>query len=200
MKIIASFALTLLLSDISYAADLPLDIKESFLKFTGHAFMHDFNGEAKEFSGFAQTDAQQPEMVVSAKIAIQAAKMTTLESARDENMFAWLHVDVNPAINFDLKSVKLVKGDAATATKDHPAQFTVDGDFTLNKVTKPLETNALGWREGKWLVVTGTAKINTADHGLPIIKQFFMTVDKEVDVAFHLVFDLPADLQLPAPH
>jgi len=200
MKIIASFVLTLLLSGILHAADVPLDVKESFLKFTGHAFMHDFDGEAKEFSGNAQIDSQKPEIVLGARIDIQAAKMTTFESARDSNMFTWLHVDVNPGINFQLNKVKLVQGDPARATKDHPAQFTVDGDFTLNKTTKPMETHALGWREDKWLVVTGTTQIDTTDYGLPIIKQFFMSVDKQVDVAFRLVFDLPPELQIPVTH
>jgi polyisoprenoid-binding protein YceI len=200
MKSILPLALTLLLCGFLRAAEVPLDAKQSFLKFTGHAFMHDFNGEAKEFSGSAQTDAQKPEIVLSARIDIQAAKMTTFESARDRNMLDWLHVDVNPGISFQLRKVKLVAGNPASATKDHPSQYVVGGDFTLNKITKALETQAVGWREGKWLVVTGTTKINTADHGLPEIRQFFMTVDKQVDVVFRLVFDLPPELQIPSRH
>ncbi len=47
------------------------------------------------------------------------------------------------------------------------------------------------WREGKRLTVEGIATIDTVDHGLPIVKQLFMTVDKNVDVAFHLVFNVP---------
>jgi polyisoprenoid-binding protein YceI len=200
MKKILSLALVLLFAGFAHAIDVPLDVKQSSLKFTGHAFMHDFDGEAKEFSGIAQMDPKRPEIVLSAKLEIQAARMTTFESARDRNMFDWLHVDVNPAIDFQLKSVKLLKGDLASATKEHPAQFAVGGDFTLNKITKPLEAQALAWREGKCLVVTGATKINTVDHGLPIVRQPFMTVDKEVDVAFHLVFDLPPALEAPALH
>jgi polyisoprenoid-binding protein YceI len=200
MKSILSLVLTLLLSGFLSAAEVPLDVKQSFLKFTGHAFMHDFNGEAKEFSGSAQIDSQKPESVLSARIDIQAAKMTTFESTRDRNMLDWLHVDVNPGISFHLTKVKLVAGNPTRATKDHPSQFVVGGGFTLNKTTRTLETQALGWREGKWLVVTGTTKINTADHGLPEIRQFFMTVDKQVDIAFRLVFDLPPELQIPARH
>jgi hypothetical protein len=93
-------------------------------------------------------------------------------------------------------TVKLIKGDSSTAVKDHPAQFGVSGIFTLNKTPKPLEAQAIGWREGKFLVVTGTTKINTADHGLPEVRQLFLTVDKVVDVSFHLVFDLPPELQV----
>jgi polyisoprenoid-binding protein YceI len=200
MKLIASLVVSLLLSSFSHATEVPLDVKQSFLKFTGHAFMHNFNGEAKEFSGNAQVDSLKPQIVLSAKIDVQAAKMTTFESARDRNMFAWLHVDATPDISFHLTKITPMNGEPAGATKDHPTQFTVGGDFTLNKTAKPLETQATGWREGKWLVVTGTTKINTADYGLPEIRQFFMTVDKQVDVAFRLVFDLPPELQIPAQH
>jgi len=200
MKILASLALILLFSGFVRAVEVPLDVKQSVLKFTGHAFLHDFSGEAKEFSGSAQIDPQKPEIVTSAKIDIQAAKMTTFESARDHNMYDWLHVDANPGISFQLTRLISMKGNPADATKDRPSQFVVAGNFTLNKTTKPLQTQAVGWREGKWLLVTGSAQIDTADHGLPIIKQFFMTVDKDVDIAFHLVFELPPELQVPAPH
>lgn len=196
MKIILCLVLAILLPGFARAVEIPLDLKQSSLKFTGHAFLHDFDGQAKEFAGSAQVDARKPELVVSAKIEITAAKMTTFESGRDQNMLQWLHADAIPEISFELTHVISMDGNAATATKDHPAKFLVSGNFTLNKVAKPLQTVAMGWREGKWLVVTGTTSVNTADHGLPIIEQFFMTVDKDVDVRFHLVFDLPSNLQM----
>jgi polyisoprenoid-binding protein YceI len=106
-------------------------------------------------------------------------------------MRTWLKVDAEPAIQFELTCVKLLQGDAARASRDHPATFSVAGTFTLNKNTKPLETTATGWREGRRLIVTGTTTIDTTAYGLPIVKQFFLTVDKNVDVAFHLEFVLP---------
>jgi len=126
--------------------------------------------------------------------------MTTFESARDRNMFDWLHVDANPGISFQVTRVIPMKGNPAGATKDHPSPFLVTGNFTLNKVTKPLQTQVSGWREGKWLVVTGTTQIDTVAHGLPIVQQFFMTVGKEVDITFNLVFDLPPELQIASQH
>jgi polyisoprenoid-binding protein YceI len=198
MKIFHCLALATLLPNFTCGQDVPLDVKQSSLKFTGHAFLHDFNGEAKEFTGSAKIDAQKPELVTSAKIDIAAAKMTTFESGRDTNMYAWLHVDTIPGISFELTHVLSMDGRSAVGTKDHPAKFVVSGNFTLNKVAKPLETQALGWREGKWLVVTGTTQVDTADHGLPIIQQYFMTVDKDVDIDFRLVFDLPPNLQVAA--
>lgn len=198
MKIFLCLVLATLLTGFTYGQEAPLDMKLSTLKFTGHAFLHDFNGEAKEFTGSAKLDALKPELVTSARIDIAAAKMTTFESGRDHNMFEWLNVDSIPGISFELTHVLSMDGKAAAGTKDHPAKFVVSGKFTLNKVAKPLETQVLGWREGKWLVVTGITQVDTADHGLPIIKQYFMTVDKDVDIDFHLVFDLPPNLQVAA--
>lgn len=196
MKALFLFAIASLLPNLIQGQDIPLDSKLSSLKFTGHAFLHDFNGEAKEFAGCATVDVQKPEFVANAKIEIVAAKMTTFEPRRDANMYAWLHAGATPGISFELTRVLSMDGKAATGGKEHPAKFLVFGNFSLNKVAKPLETQVSVWRDGKYLMVTGTTGIDTAAHGLPIIKQYFMTVDKEVDIAFHLVFDLPPALQL----
>jgi polyisoprenoid-binding protein YceI len=179
--------------------EAPLDVKASSLKFTGHAFLHDFNGEAKQFSGSAKIDAQKSQAVLEATINIATARMTTFENARDRNMLDWLHADANPDILFRLTRVVPVKGDPAAATADHPARFAVTGDFTLNKTVRPVEAQALGLREGKWLVVTGTTRIDTTEFGLPIVQQLFLTVDKKVDIAFRLAFELPPDLQRTVP-
>jgi len=198
MKILLCLFLATSLSTVVLGQEVSLDAKLSSLKFTGHAFLHDFNVEAKEFSGSAKLDVQKPELVAGAKIGIAAAKMTTFESGRDKNMYAWMHFDTVPGISFELTRVLSMDGKAATATKDHPAKFLVTGKFTLNKVTKPLEAEVLAWRDGKYLTVTGTTQVDTTTHDLPIIKQYFMTVDKDVDIDFHLVFDLPPNLQVAA--
>ena len=197
MKTLLCLASLLLLPTALLAVEAPLNVTQSSLKFTGHAFMHDFNGEAKQFNGSAEMDPKKP-TVESAKIEIKAARMTTFESERDHEMLAWLHVDVNPDLSFHLTRVTVVSGDPGRATKDHPAQFTVQGTFTLNHVSKPLEAQADGWREGDLLVVAGKTKVDTASYGLPIIKKFFMTVGKDVDVDFHLAFDLPKSLSWPS--
>jgi polyisoprenoid-binding protein YceI len=190
MKVLPLFA-AMLCATRALAADVPLDAQASTLTFTGHAFLHDFHGEAKSFEGAAQIDATRPELVRGATIVIAAAKMTTFVDARDHNMDAWLHVETNPEIRFDLTRLTPLQGDLAHATKAQPALFAVSGTFTLNRVGKALETKAAAWREGRELIVEGTTTIDTTAYGLPIVRQFFLTVDKQVDIAFHLVFDLP---------
>jgi len=96
MKILLCLFLANSLSTFVLAQEVPLDATLSSLKFTGHAFLHDFNGEAREFTGSAKVDVQNPGLVTSAKLEIVAAKMTTFEPGRDKDMYAWLHIDTIP--------------------------------------------------------------------------------------------------------
>jgi polyisoprenoid-binding protein YceI len=190
---LAALLLVLAFPLATYAADAPLDAKLTSLKFTGHAFLHSFEGQAQDFEGGAQVDPADPNYVTTAVIDIATAKMTTFQATRDRNMKTWLDSSTNPRIEYRLDKLTAVSGDPATATKEHPATFTVQGYFTLNRTTRPLVAKVIGWREKGLLIVTGTTTIDTTDYGLPIIKEMFMTVDKDVDVTFRLVFDLPAD-------
>jgi polyisoprenoid-binding protein YceI len=176
--------------------EVPLDVQASSIKFTGHAFMHDFTGESRSFSGSAQLDLKVPEVVTGAKIDIQVAGMTTFENTRDKNMEAWLHADANPDIVFILDKVKLFAGEPRNATESAPARFIIQGDLRLNRQQHAVKDMADGWRSGSTIVVSGTTSIDTEDYGLPQIRQFFLTVDKKVDINYRLVFDLPSSFQL----
>jgi polyisoprenoid-binding protein YceI len=183
--------LALALPGAAPAATAPLDAGASTLKFTGHAFLHSFDGQAQEFEGGARLDPANPNLVSEAFLDVAAGRMTTFQDTRDKNMRAWLHTDADPRIEFHLSRIECLSGDPAKAGPDHPASFAVSGEFTLNRTTQPLCARVLGWRERRTLVVTGTTTLNTIDYGLPIIRQLFMTVDPHVDVSFRLVFDLP---------
>ncbi len=179
------------------ADEAPLDPKVSYLKFTGHAFMHEFNGTAGLFHGSAQIDTQTPQVVTGANIVINAVAMTTFDNDRDKNMRDWLQVETNPEITFVLQKVTPLQAFTPTAaTIGNPVPFTVKGTLTLNRATHDVETRVLGWREGSWLIVTGTTVINTTDYGLPPVQKFFLSVDKNVDLAFRLAFVLPQSLRL----
>jgi polyisoprenoid-binding protein YceI len=174
------------------AADAPLDSKLTSIKFTGHAFLHSFEGQAQDFEGGAQIDPANPNYVTDAVIDLAAARLTTFQTTRDRNMKKWLDAPANPRIEYRLEKIECVSGIPVEATRAHPATFTVQGDFTLNRTTRPVTAAVTGWREKGLLIVTGTTTLDTTDYGLPIIRQMFMTVDKDVQVSFRLVFDLPA--------
>ena len=173
------------------AGEAPLDLKETAITFTGHATLHDFHGAVQDIQGSAQVSSSEPNLVTSAVLDIGAARLTTFQDTRDRNMRNWLHVEANPQIDFRLNRVACSSGDPAQATSAQPALFNVRGDFTLNHATRPLTAQVKGWRDGPHLVIDGATTIDTTQYGLPIISQFLLTVDKNVDVKFHLVFDLP---------
>jgi polyisoprenoid-binding protein YceI len=186
----AFLVLPLFFAAVARGADVPLDVKQSSLKFTGHATLHDFHGQAQDFHGSAQVDAADPNLVRSAVIDLAPAHLTTFQATRDKNMREWLHIDAHSQIEFRLTKVQ------HTSDPNYPSHnasnwFAVSGDFTLNGVTRPITAKATGWREGSRLIVDGTTTLDTTQFGLPIISQFFLTVDRNVDVSFHLVFDLP---------
>jgi polyisoprenoid-binding protein YceI len=184
--------LLLALPALVHASGAPLDPAQTTITFTGHATLHDFQGAAREIKGDAQVDNANPNFVTGAKVDVATASMTTFSDGRDKHMREWLRIDVNPGIEFRLAKIKRTAPGDVSRSAQAPSLYDVTGDFTLNGITRPLAARARGWLDGHTLVVEGTTKIDTTEYGLPIIKQFFLTVDPNVDVKFHLVFNLPA--------
>jgi len=189
--------LLLALPALMRAADAPLDPAQTKITFTGHATLHDFEGAARDIKGDAQVDAANPNFVTSAMVTVGTATMTTFSTGRDQHMREWLHVDANPKIEFHLAKITRTAPGTISGPSKNPPQFDVTGEFTLNGSTKPLTAKATGWIDGTTLIIEGKTKIDTTAYGLPIIQQFFLTVDKNVDVTFHLVFDVPAGTRAP---
>jgi polyisoprenoid-binding protein YceI len=195
--ILQLLALALALGTGTVAAqEVPLDLKASFLKFEGHAFLHDFEGQAQSFVGSAQIDLNRPQVVTRARIVIAVAGMTTFQQTRDRNMKTWLQATTQPEIVFTLDQVKLFAGEPRLAREAMPARFRVQGELEMNHQQHPLTGMADGWRSGALLIVSGQTTLNTEDYGLPQIRQLFLTVDPRVDVTYRLAFDLPPALQV----
>lgn len=187
------FAATILAGSLLRAAELPLDAKQSSVKFLGESFLHNFHGEAREMSGSADLDPQQEPPIQQATLRFATTRLTTFHEGRDKKMYEWLKVDAHPDAVFKLEKVKLVSGDDKTASSEHPAQFAVSGAFTFNGVKKPLSGTASGWREKDHLIVSGETVIDTLKYGLPQIREAFMTVGTNVHVTYRLVFVLPRE-------
>jgi polyisoprenoid-binding protein YceI len=200
MKLFVSLAVAMLLTTTVSAIDIPLDSHESWVKFSSHAFMHDFHGEATKFTGSAQVDFEGRQIGQLAILDVQTSQLTTFSRRRDQKMFRWLNVAENPEIKCEITRIDSMDGRALTATKDHPALFIAFGTLTWNKVSKPLQVQFSGWREGALLFVMGETVINTSNYGLPVLKNFWMPVDKDVNINFRLGFDVPANLRTKRSH
>lgn len=196
-SLIARFVGVILLSGtFAPAADvsnLPLDPKASSLKFFCESFMHNFHGEAQEFTGNAELNPEAMPPVQKATLRFKTAKLTTFIKSRDEKMFDWLNITVNPDAMFQLQSVKLVSGDCRTANAQQPSEFNVAGTLTLNGVKQPVSGTAKGWRDGDRLIVSGETVVNTLKYGLPQIRMAMLTVGTNVKTMYTFSFILPGE-------
>jgi polyisoprenoid-binding protein YceI len=174
-------------------SSLPLDPKGSSLTFLGESFMHNFHGEAKEFTGSASLDPQAAPPVQTARLVFKTAELTTFINARDKKMREWLHVDAHPDAVFELRSVRLLRGDWQKADAAHPADFKVSGAFTLNGETQTIIGAAKGWREKDRLIITGDTVVDTLKSGLLQIRMAFITVGTNVATTYRFSFVLPPD-------
>ena len=196
-KCVSTFTLGALLlgarlAGAAEADTLALDPKGSSLKFFCESFLHNFHGEAREISGDASVSPELAPPIQKASLHFKLATMTTFIKDRDSKMYDWLHVKANPEAVFELKSVKLVSGDYKAADAQHPAQFHVVGQLTLNGVAQSLEGDAKGWRENDRLVVSGDAVVDTLKFGLPQIRMAVLTVGTNVKTSYTFSFVLPA--------
>ena len=176
--------------------NLPLDPKASSLTFVGDSFLHEFHGEARDFSGSAILDPAATPPVQKATLRFKTASLTTFNKGRDQKMRDWLKIDAHPEATFSLEGVKLVEGDVQNASASHPAKFQVSGELTLNGTKQTISGRALGWREKDRLVVTGETVLDTLKYGLPQIREAFMTVGTNVRTSYRFSFILPAEFAL----
>lgn len=189
----AAAVLAYLAGVAAHGETLPLDPKGSSLTFIGESFLHNFHGEAREFSGNAEFERDAVPPIQKATLRFKTAALTTFSQQRDQNMRDWLNIKVHPDATFQLESVKVLTGDYKTAGPSQPAKFEVHGILTLNGVRQPLSGTAQGWREKDRVIVAGETTVDTSKHGLPQIREAILTVGRNVKTAFRFSFVLPPD-------
>ncbi len=174
--------------------EVPLDPKDSFVRFVGESFLHNFEGKAGSFAGTAVFDAASASTpsLQHATLNFKTASLTTFHAERDRKMDDWLGIPLHPSASFRLDSVKAIEGGYLKATADHPARYQVTGTFLLNDKGEPLSGEAQAWTENGKLIVTGKIDVDTLKHGLPQIREGFMTVGTKVHVEYRFAFALPS--------
>jgi polyisoprenoid-binding protein YceI len=195
----AATVLTYLAGAIASAETLALDPKGSSLTFVGEAFLHNFHGEAREFTGSAEFERDAVPPIQKATLHFKTAALTTFHQQRDQNMRDWLNIKVHPDATFQLESVKVLAGDYKTASPSQPAKFEVRGTLTLNGVRQPLSGTAQGWREKDRVIVAGESSVDTLKHGLPQIREALLTVGRNVKTVFRFSFVLPPGYAVNQP-
>jgi polyisoprenoid-binding protein YceI len=125
------------------------------------------------------------------ELAVPAATLNSGMADRDRAMMSptWLDVKKFPDITF--------KGEKASIT-DAPNGWTIDGQFTLRGVTKPLSIKAevrplgaaigqkLGFGDGPCLKVKTSFKVKLADYGIEIPSTAVATVQPVISVTIDI--------------
>ncbi|QSR85580.1 YceI family protein [Methylacidimicrobium sp. B4] len=170
---------------------IPVDSSKSYVKFVGDSFLHDFHGAETRITGSADWDGAGIPSIQKASLVFPVAGVTTFHKKRDEEMFHWLHAKLHPQASFQCEGIRVLSGDCATATAQAPARVAISGTFELNGVRQPLNSNALWWREGSRILVSGKTTVDTLQYGLPQIKKAFMTVGTTIPIDYRFAFVLP---------
>lgn len=165
-KLLLSASLVALLSPVVQAADYIIDTKGAHasinfkIQHLGYSWL---TGRFNEFDGKFSFDKAQPE-AANITVNINTASIDTNHADRNKHLRSkdFLDVDTFPAAKF--VSTKVLAAQDGT--------LTINGDFTLHGVTKPIVIKATKTGEGDdpWggyrAGFSGTTQIALADYGI----------------------------------
>lgn len=182
-------------SSLLFGADLTLDSASSAVTLEIRSTFHNFEGKAAGETGSLQLTPSP--LAATGALEFPVCKVTTDSIQRDARMDEWLDIDHYPTIIYHLQSIRLLEGNAEKATQENPARFETTGTLTLHGKTQPMKVAVQGWRDGKHLVICGSATIHTSDYQLPKITTLFLTVNEDVKVHFEFRYILPDNYRTP---
>lgn len=173
--ILLPLAVMLCGSMIARPAELAVDKERSRIqvdaKATGHGFTGTLNDYTIKVTGDAATSAPA---AVSLKWDFNDLK--TGDEKRDKEMIKWLGGG-KPTGSFSF----------GKSWKDGAGNQNAEGKLTINGISKTITFPYTAKREGEWLTIDGTAKLDYEDFKLPIIRSMaVMTVDPKLSVRFHI--------------
>jgi polyisoprenoid-binding protein YceI len=166
---------------------LRVDDSRSAVAFDAKAFLHSFTGRTSRIRGtVALADPESPDGA-AACFRIDAASLETGNGTRDAIMRDdHLETQRFPSIAFDLTQVE-----RARRTADG-WEFLARGALTLRDVARQTQFVVRARRDGNGVRLTGEVPVKMTDHGVPVPKFLFLTVEDPVLVRF----DVTA---IPAP-
>lgn len=151
--------------------------------------IENFTARTNKIGGTVQFDAEGK--TGSANLTIDGASLDTGVALRNEHMRSadWFNFDKNPEVKFVSTSIKNVSGD----------NYTVTGNLTLNRITKPVTASAtvrftkandatkmIGFA-GDVIGVVAKFKINITDFGAKHPAIDMGRVSKELDATIRFV-------------
>jgi polyisoprenoid-binding protein YceI len=147
------------------AATLEVNQEKSRIHVDAKATGHNFTGTLEKYTATVEGNEWS------------FKDLDTDDKKRDKEMLAWLGGG-DPKGKFDFTKSWVDKNGTNHAM----------GNLTIKGVSKSISFPYTTKKEGDWVTIDGTAKMNYEDFGLPIIRAMaVMTVDPKLTVRFHIV-------------
>jgi len=163
---------------IAAAATLKVDKTKSRIQVDGKSTGHTFTGTLEDYTARVSGNVQDLEPS-SFTLSWEFNDLKTEDEKRDKNMIKWLGGGMPKG------SFKFLKTWEKAGTKY------AQGEIKINGVSKKIDFPYTVKKEGDWITIDGTAKLDYEDFKLPIIRALaVMTVDPELTVRFHIVGEL----------
>ncbi len=155
--------------------------------FTSKAPLETIVGKTSAAKGFIEVDINDIKNSINGKFEVDLTSLKTGIDMRDGHMRDnYLETDKFPKAVFELSSVK--ETNSTTLEDQKPVELTVDGNFTLHGVTKPMtialtityfaESESTKQRlPGDLLHIEGTFDVLLTDHNIEIPKFVILKLD-----------------------
>lgn len=135
---------------------------------------HTFTSVLKDYEYDIRLDPDSLE-AQTVKFAFNFADLDSDEPKRDKKMLGWMDVDTHPSAHFEL-----------TKVVDRDGMKIGMGTFYMHGVTKDIEVPFSIKRDGKTILIDGTAEFDYMDWDLKKVRLLIFTVKPELKVHFHL--------------
>lgn len=158
------------------ASNLEVSKQRSRIHVDAHATGHSFTGTLEDYKIRVTGNASSLEPDAFS-LEWTFDQLKTGKKDRDDEMIKWLGGG-KPSGSF-----RFIK-----SWKDKSGQLFAMGTLTFHGVSKKISFPYTVKKEGRWVTIDGTAKLDYEDFSLPIIRSMaVMTVDPGLSVRFHVV-------------
>lgn len=160
------------------AETLKVDKSKSRIHVDGKSTGHTFTGTLQDYT--AKVSGNPGDLEPSSfQLSWKFSDLKTADKKRDQNMVEWLGGG-SPKGSF-----KFLK------TWEKGGRKYAQGEITIHGVSKVINFPYTAKKDGNWVTIDGTAKLDYEDFKLPIIRALaVMTVDPKLSVRFHVVGEL----------
>jgi polyisoprenoid-binding protein YceI len=148
--------------------------------FDGKSTLHDFTATTSELEGELEADLSRAGEAPRARIRVQAARLSSGNAQRDEEMRAVLAVEQHPLLEFELARFEPAEADVAALR----ATGTAFGRMTIRGVTQDVSMPVrLSIDEARRLCVEGEVLLDLLRFEVPVPNKLgLITMENEVKV------------------